>query len=119
MTSRIHIVGIGDDGFQGLTGHARQLIEQAEVLLGTSPLLRKIPATQAERIEIGAGLESLKDTIVKLPKRPTVMLAGGDPLLQDDGALPIPLAKTVSVVPHVSSMQLAFARVKESWDDAI
>ena len=75
LTSRIHIVGIGDDGFKGLTGHARQLIEQAEVLLGTSPLLRKIPATQAERIEIGAGLESLKDTIVKLPKRATVMLA--------------------------------------------
>ena len=120
MTSRIHIVGIGDDGFQGLTGHARQLIEQAEVVLGTAPLLRKIPATNAERIEIGAGLESLKDTIVKLPKRSTVMLAGGDPLFYGIARyLTDSFGKDrFEVVPHVSSMQLAFARVKESWDDA-
>ena len=120
MTSRIHIVGIGDDGFQGLTGHAKELIEQAEVLLGTTPLLRKIPETDAERIEIGAGLESLKDTIVKLPKRSTVMLAGGDPLFYGIARyLTDSFGKDrFEVVPHVSSMQLAFARVKESWDDA-
>ena len=120
LTSRIYIVGIGDDGFQGLTGHARQLIEQAEVLLGTSPLLRKIPDTNAERIEIGSGLESLKETIVKLPKRSTVMLAGGDPLFYGIARyLTDSFGKDrFEVVPHVSSMQLAFARVKESWDDA-
>lgn len=120
MTSRIYIVGIGDDGFQGLTGHARQLIEQAEVLLGTSPLLRKIPDTNAERIEIGSGLKSLKETIVKLPKRSTVMLAGGDPLFYGIARyLTDSFGKDrFEVVPHVSSMQLAFARVKESWDDA-
>jgi len=96
------------------------LIEQAEVLLGTAPLLRKIPATNAERIEIGAGLESLKDTIVKLPKRSTVMLAGGDPLFYGIARyLTDSFGKDrFEVVPHVSSMQLAFARVKESWDDA-
>ncbi len=120
LTSRIHIVGIGDDGFQGLTGHARQLVEQAEVLLGTAPLLRKIPETNAERIEIGGGLESLKETIVKLPKRTSVMLAGGDPLFYGIARyLTDSFGKErFEVVPHVSSMQLAFARVKESWDDA-
>jgi precorrin-6Y C5,15-methyltransferase (decarboxylating) len=120
LTSRIHIVGIGDDGFQGLTGHARQLIEQAEVLLGTSLLLRKLPETNAKRIEIGGGLESLKETIVKLPKQTTVMLAGGDPLFYGIARyLTDSFGKErFEVVPHVSSMQLAFARVKESWDDA-
>ena len=44
--------------------------------------MNKIPSSfpDAERIEIGGGLESLKETIVKLPNRATVMLAGGDPL---------------------------------------
>ena len=48
------------------------------------------------------------------------MLASGDPLFYGVARyLCDKLGKDrFEVVPHVSSMQLAFARVKESWEDA-
>lgn len=120
MTACIHIVGIGDDGLEGLTGQARQLIDQAEVLIGAPPILQQIPETNAERIAVGADLGKLKETIASLDDRPTVLLAGGDPLFYGIARfLTEAFGKDrFEVVPHVSSMQLAFARVKESWDDA-
>lgn len=120
MTARIHIVGIGDDGLDGLTPHARQLIDQAEVLIGNPALLEKVAHTRAQQIESGGNLEELQKQIVNLPDVPTVMLASGDPLFYGISRfLTESFGKDrFEVVPHVSSMQLAFARVKESWDDA-
>ena len=120
MTARIHIVGIGDDGFDGLTGHARQLIQQAEVLIGAKSALDQIPDSNAQRISVGGDLTELKTTIGDLGDQPTVMLASGDPLFYGIARfLTEAFGKDrFEVVPHVSSMQLAFARVKESWDDA-
>ena len=120
VTTRIQIVGIGDDGFDGLTQHARLLIEQAKILIGAAALLEQVPASDAKRIEIGADLQSLQSTITDLADEPTVMLAGGDPLFYGIARfLTESFGKDrFEVVPHVSSMQLAFARVKESWDDA-
>lgn len=118
--TRIHIVGIGDDGLNGLTPHARALVDQAKIVIGGPNLLDKIPDTGAKRVESGGNLETLQKTIVELPDLPTVMLASGDPLFYGIARF---LTETIGkdrfeVVPHVSSMQLAFARVKESWDDA-
>lgn len=120
MASRIHIVGIGDDGLQGLTGHARQLIDQAEVLIGTTAMLSQLSDSNADQVTVGGDLDELKQTIIKLPNRSTVMLASGDPLFYGIARyLTDAFGKErFEVVPHVSSMQLAFARVKESWDDA-
>lgn len=120
MSQRIHIVGIGDDGIDGLTGQARQLIEAADVLLGSKSLLGKFSQLGAQQIVAGSTLEELKRQIVDLPDGRTVLLAGGDPLFYGIARF---LTDTFGkdrfeVVPHVSSMQLAFARVKESWDDA-
>ncbi len=120
MTARIHIVGIGDDGLDGLTGQARNLIDQATVLVGPSQLLGKVPASTAKRIVVGSNLEQLQQSIRELGDQPAVVLAGGDPLFYGIARY---LTETFGkdrfdVVPHVSSMQLAFARVKESWDDA-
>jgi precorrin-6Y C5,15-methyltransferase (decarboxylating) len=120
LTARIHIVGIGDDGFEGLTGHARQLIGQAEVLIGAKSALDQIPNSSAQQIPVAADLNQLKTTIGELADRPTVMLASGDPLFYGIARfLTEAFGKDrFEVVPHVSSMQLAFARVKESWDHA-
>ncbi len=120
MTSRIHIVGIGDDGLDGLTGQAKKLIQNASVLIGPAALLDKVANDSAERIALGSSLDQLKQSIADLGDRPAVVLAGGDPLFYGVARY---LTETFGkdrfdVVPHVSSMQLAFARVKESWDDA-
>ena len=74
-----------------------------------------------ERLEIVASLEELVDHIEKSESQnKIVVLASGDPLFY--GTARYVCAKLgkerFEVVPHVSSMQLAFARVKESWEDA-
>lgn len=119
MTSRIHIVGIGDDGIDGLTGQARQLIDNADLMLGSAAMLEKVSAT-CETIVIGGDLDALRQQLTDLGDRNAVLLAGGDPLFYGIARY---LTETLGkdrfeVVPHVSTMQLAFARVKESWDDA-
>ena len=121
MTARIHIVGIGDDGLNGLTGYANSLIEQAEILVGNSTLLNLIQDRDSvKKIACDGGLDEIQRCVVELPDVPTVLLASGDPLFYGIANY---LANQVGkerfeIVPNVSSMQLAFARVKESWDDA-
>ncbi|MEM9586381.1 MAG: precorrin-6y C5,15-methyltransferase (decarboxylating) subunit CbiE [Planctomycetota bacterium] len=120
MSTRFHIVGIGDDGVDGLTGQARQLIQDAGVLIGNRGLLDKVPESSGRRVETAGDLDQLRETIQSLGDETAVLLAGGDPLFYGIARY---LTETFGkdqfeVVPHVSSMQLAFARVKESWDDA-
>lgn len=121
-TTKIHIIGIGDDGLEGLTSPARRLIEQAELLLGDEATLRRAPKTAAERIMLGENLDTAVDRLGAKDAggKRTVVLASGDPLFYGVARfLCDRLGKErFEVVPHVSSMQLAFARVKESWEEA-
>lgn len=116
----IMIVGVGDDGQDGLTQHARQLIESATVMLGPQPLLDKIQIGPSRRIAASMDLAGLRQQLAEQESERVVLLAGGDPLFYGIARhLCDALGKErFEVVPHVSSMQLAFARVKESWDDA-
>lgn len=118
--SRIQIVGIGDDGPDGLSSYARQLIQQTPVLLGSASILKRIGDDSKEQIVIGSDLESLRAAVERVGDREAVLLASGDPLFYGIAQyLTDVIGKDrFEVVPHVSSMQLAFARVKESWDEA-
>lgn len=120
-TEKIHIIGIGDDGLDGLTGGARQLIEQAELLIGAEPSLACVPTRPTtQRMVIGADLDGVVRRLAESPHLRGVVLASGDPLFYGTARfLCERLGKErFEVVPHVSSMQLAFARVKENWDEA-
>jgi precorrin-6Y C5,15-methyltransferase (decarboxylating) len=116
---KIYIVGIGDDGLAGLTSSSRQLVEQAELLIGAEHTLRHVPVGGAERLVIGADPQQVVDRLARETRR-TVVLVSGDPLFYGMARyLCEKLGKErFEVVPHVSSMQLAFARVKESWEEA-
>ena len=65
--NRIHIIGIGDDGLDGVTSPARQLIEQAELLVGAEATLAQIPRGKAERLVVGANLDEAIERIA--PRR--------------------------------------------------
>ncbi|MFT5522895.1 MAG: precorrin-6Y C5,15-methyltransferase (decarboxylating) [Pirellulaceae bacterium] len=117
---RVHIIGIGDDGFDGLTTSARDLIHAAEILIGPKQLFTVIPISSATRIETSGKLDELVDNIAKNSEKRIVLLTTGDPLFYGTARfLCDQLGKDrFEVIPHVSSMQLAFARVKESWEEA-
>jgi precorrin-6Y C5,15-methyltransferase (decarboxylating) len=117
---RIQIIGIGDDGLDGLTSAARGLIQRADLLLGAEHTLALVPSFAGERMVAGGNLERVVERIKAAGSQRVVVLVSGDPLFYGLARfLCEQLGKDrFEVLPHVSSMQLAFARVKESWEDA-
>ncbi len=119
--SKLVIVGIGDDGLAGLTEPARKVVLSADLILGAPQALALLEETSARKqvLEPEMG-EALKQVREALRARRPVLVSSGDPLFYGVARyLCDRLGKDLfEVVPHVSSMQLAFARVKESWEDA-
>jgi precorrin-6Y C5,15-methyltransferase (decarboxylating) len=119
-TQKIHIIGIGDDGLDGVVSPARQLIEQAQLVIGAEATLAQLPHLSADKLVVGNNLDQVIDRLSRPGNERVVVLASGDPLFYGVARyLCDKLGKArFEVVPHVSSMQLAFARVKESWEEA-
>jgi precorrin-6Y C5,15-methyltransferase (decarboxylating) len=117
---KVHILGIGEDGLVGLTESARQILAQAELLIGEKHVLDLAPGAGAARLVVGPDLDPAVQEITRSPTKRIVVLAEGDPLFYGLARyLCERLGKDrFEVVPHVSTMQLAFARVKENWEDA-
>ncbi|MGE3779809.1 MAG: precorrin-6y C5,15-methyltransferase (decarboxylating) subunit CbiE, partial [Pirellulaceae bacterium] len=118
--SKVQIIGIGDDGLDGLTLAARRMIDEAELLFGDEQTIQATQNRTAQRIVIGVDLDLLVRQLSEHVNQRVVILTNGDPLFYGTARyLCDRLGKDrFDVIPHVSSMQLAFARVKESWDEA-
>ena len=119
--TRLVIVGIGDDGLAGLTDAARRMIDGADVLLGASSTLARTGDAPGRKVALEPDMPAaLRQVREALSGRRPVLVVEGDPLFYGVARyLCDRLGKDhFEVVPHVSSMQLAFARVKESWEDA-
>jgi precorrin-6Y C5,15-methyltransferase (decarboxylating) len=119
--AKIHIIGIGNDGLKGLTARAAALFTGADLVLGSESTLRLVPELTAQRMPIGTNLQEVVSALESnLGKKRMVVVASGDPLFYGVARyLCDRLGKErFEVIPHVSSMQLAFARVKESWEEA-
>jgi precorrin-6Y C5,15-methyltransferase (decarboxylating) len=120
--AKVVILGIGEDGLAGLTESARKVVLEADALLGAPATLDLIADLPGRKIPLDpnmpAALKQVREAI-DTARRP-VLVSGGDPLFYGIARyLCDRLGKDrFEVVPHVSSMQLAFARVKESWEDA-
>ncbi|MCS7045100.1 MAG: precorrin-6y C5,15-methyltransferase (decarboxylating) subunit CbiE [Gemmataceae bacterium] len=118
---KIHILGVGSDGLGGLTSRARELLQQADVVLGSEATLSLLPEITAQRVIIGPDLSATAQFLeAHLGDKKMVVVAGGDPLFYGVARwLCDRLGKEkFEVLPHVSTMQLAFARIKESWEEA-
>lgn len=118
---KIYIIGLGSDGLTGLTARPRELLLSADLILGSESTLNWVRDVKAERLAIGANLQEVVGKLESnLGKKRMVIVASGDPLFFGVARyLCDKLGKEhFEVLPHVSSMQLAFARVKESWEEA-
>src|SRR5262249_47567766 len=118
---KIHVIGVGSDGLAGLTARARELLAAADIVLGSEPPLALLPELKAQGARIGPDLpEAVRTREGTLGRKRMVVAAGGDPLFYGVARyLCDRLGKDrFEVLPHVSSMQLAFARIKESWEEA-
>lgn len=119
-TPRIFIVGIGDDGLDGLTSQSMRILGDAQVIIGNPQVLVHVEKLAAEKVPVSGDLTEIVEALEKHSDKDVVLLTSGDPLFYGVSRyLCDKLGKDrFHVIPHVSSMQLAFARIKESWDDA-
>ena len=117
----VTIVGIGDDGCSSLSSRAMNAVAAAQVLAGGERHLAFFPQFKGERIVLEGGIVKAVRRLAELAHEHNVcVLASGDPLFYGVGKLVINAVgrEHVAVIPQPSSMQLAFARVGVSWEDA-
>jgi len=119
--SKLVILGIGDDGLAGLTELARRQVMDADLILAAPSTLTLLESVRTKKHALEADMSlALRQVREALEYSNPVLISSGDPLFYGVARyLCDRLGKDVfEVVPHVSSMQLAFARIKESWEDA-
>jgi len=121
---KIYVVGIGEDGFLGLTEYAQNTVRSADVIVGEPhclELVRNVEfAKPVQMLTVSGALDEIVRRIEENSDKRIVVLAVGDPLFYGTARyLWEKLGKErFEIIPHVSMMQMAFARVKESWEDA-
>jgi precorrin-6Y C5,15-methyltransferase (decarboxylating) len=109
------VVGIGADGWAGLSEPSRSAISSAEVVLGSSRQLDLLPSAVAGvRVAWPSPLlPALPGLLDEHRDRAVCVLASGDPMVHGIGATLVRLvgADRMRVLPHPSSVSLAAARL--------
>lgn len=113
MNQWLAIVGIGEDGWAGLSSGARLLVEQATLLVGGERHLAMIPTQLSERLVWTSPIAVSVEQIVQRRGQSVCVVASGDPMWYGIGSTllrRIPIAE-VTIIPHVSAFSLACARL--------
>jgi precorrin-6Y C5,15-methyltransferase (decarboxylating) len=113
------VVGIGEDGIDGLSPAARALVAQAEFVVGGRRHLALAGDLAAETFAWPSPIEGALDVIEARRGRPVCVLASGDPFFFGVGAM---LMRRFSpgetlCVPAPSAFALAAARLGWSQQD--
>jgi precorrin-6Y C5,15-methyltransferase (decarboxylating) len=114
MVAEVIVVGVGADGWAGLSPAAQEAIAKADVLMGSARQLGLVPAGTAERRAWPSPLsEALPGLLAEYRGRRVCVLASGDPTFHGIGTTLGRLlgAGAVQVIPHPSSVSLACARL--------
>ncbi len=113
VPSEVVVVGIGADGWAGLPKSSRSLVLEAPVLWGGARHLSLVPSVDGqERVPWPSPLSSaLPGLLAGYAGRRVVALASGDPLVSGIASTLLALGAPVRVVPAVSSVALARARM--------
>lgn len=73
------IIGLGEDGPEGLTGASRAALEAAEIVMGPPRHLSLLPELAAERVSWPVPFAEGLDLLASYAGRRVVVLASGDP----------------------------------------
>ena len=112
------VVGIGADGWAGLSEDARAAVLAAEVIVGSQRQLALLPPGAATHRLWPSPIDTLVDELCNGVPTPTCVLASGDPMLHGIGATLMRRLGPgrVRVHPHVSAFAIACARL--GWPTA-
>jgi precorrin-6Y C5,15-methyltransferase (decarboxylating) len=111
----LSIVGIGEDGWEGLSSAAKQAVESAEFLYGGARHLAYVPTVRSAQIAWPSPMApAVHEILTRHRGRSKVtVLASGDPMLFGVG---VTLTRELAaaeffVIPQVSAFSLACARL--------
>jgi precorrin-6B C5,15-methyltransferase / cobalt-precorrin-6B C5,C15-methyltransferase len=117
----ITVIGIGEDGLDGLSPAARALIHGAEVLVGGARHLAMVPANGAERLAWASPFAESRALLEARADKRLVVLASGEPLWF--GAAVTLMGwfgpDSVRVLPHSGAFSLAAARLGWAMQDCL
>ena len=115
MTAWLNIVGIGEDGMDGLTPVTRVTVEQADVVIGGERHHGLTPNLKAERIAWPSPFDALIDTISVHRGKRVVVLATGDPLWYSVGPKIAKSFEAEEVVFHPQLSAFQWLAVRMGW----
>ncbi|UDL94985.1 precorrin-6y C5,15-methyltransferase (decarboxylating) subunit CbiE [Lichenihabitans sp. PAMC28606] len=113
------LVGIGEDGLDGLSSAARRAVMQAELVVGGRRHLALVGDTPGTHLPWGSPIEATFPAILSRRGSAVCVLASGDPFHYGIGSI---LARHVdpgdmTCLPHASSFSLAAARLGWALQD--
>ena len=121
MQNKIIVVGIGPGNPDYIVPKGLNAIKQAKFLVGGRRALSQFAVDGQETCPITADIQGVMDFIrVKLQQADVVAMVSGDPgyySLLDALRREFP-AEQITVIPGISAMQYAFARLALPWHDA-
>ena len=121
MMNKVYIIGIGSGTEDYLLPIARKEIEISDCLVGGKRALRLFrPLHKEERLLEGDFEQVIPFLLKEREKKKIAVLVSGDPGLYSFlGTISQVLRKEdYVVIPGVSTVQIAFARIGERWEDA-
>jgi precorrin-6y C5,15-methyltransferase (decarboxylating) CbiE subunit len=120
VTAKIAIIGCGPGARECLTMEALAAAQRAEVLIGTARLFPLFPDLKAECIRVGSYSQETIEAIRRSSGKRIAVLVTGDPGLASLASVVIAHfgAEACQVLPGISSVQVAFARLGLSWEGA-
>jgi precorrin-6Y C5,15-methyltransferase (decarboxylating) len=113
MTRWLSVIGIGDDGPEGLSPAARTLLDDAELIIGGDRHLAKLPDDGRERMAWLPSLTELAKRITDFRGRRVAVLASGDPMCFGIGSTLtryVP-ANEMVILPALPAFTLAASRL--------
>jgi precorrin-6y C5,15-methyltransferase (decarboxylating) CbiE subunit len=119
--NKVIIVGCGPGIMGFIPSKALYNIKKADILVGSRRLLKLFPEIETKKIIIEKNYRALVDKISEWrTTKQVVVLVGGDPCFFSYTKMIVKLLgrESCAIIPGISSMQLAFATIGESWEDA-
>ena len=118
---KVHIIGIGPGREDYIIPVARKEIENADSLVGAKRHLELFRNLGKEEFIVEGHLEGIIPYIKKYKnKKRIAVLVSGDPGMYSllDKIAEILKPQEYAVIPGISTVQLAFAKIGQSWYDA-
>jgi precorrin-6B C5,15-methyltransferase / cobalt-precorrin-6B C5,C15-methyltransferase len=111
----LSVIGLGEDGLDGLSPAAARLVSQASLIVGGTRHLRLIGSTDGEQMAWPSPLQEAFPAILARRGRPVCVLASGDPFFFGVGSLLAQIIPNTEMTCHPQPSAFSLAASRLGW----